>query len=75
MCKAAMRKRRSMRARCWCLLTVSQEPNDKQPVEPMLEEPDALAAELGAAEILLADNGYSARPTSKLASNMRLPAA
>jgi transposase len=38
--------------------TVTQETNDKQQVEPMLEEPAALPEELGQAEILLADNGY-----------------
>lgn len=38
--------------------TVTQEPNDKQQVEPMLEELAALPEALGQAEILLADNGY-----------------
>ncbi|MGH8499919.1 MAG: transposase, partial [Methylococcales bacterium] len=38
--------------------TVSQEPNDKQPVEPILEELGALPEELGKPEVLLADNGY-----------------
>lgn len=38
--------------------TVTQEPNDKQQVEPMLEELAALPEELGKAEVLLADNGY-----------------
>lgn len=38
--------------------TVSQEPNDKQQVEPMLEELAALPEALGKANVLLADNGY-----------------
>ncbi|MGH8548808.1 MAG: transposase [Methylococcales bacterium] len=37
---------------------VSQEPNDKQPVEPMLEELSALPSNLGTPEVLLTDNGY-----------------
>lgn len=38
--------------------TVTREPNDKQQVEPMLEELAELPGELGQAEVLLADNGY-----------------
>jgi predicted house-cleaning noncanonical NTP pyrophosphatase (MazG superfamily) len=38
--------------------TVTQEPNDKQQVEPMLQELAALPEELGQAEVLLADSGY-----------------
>jgi transposase len=37
---------------------VVQAPNDKQQVEPMLGEIDALPAELGEVETLLADSGY-----------------
>jgi hypothetical protein len=47
--------------------TVTQEPNDKQQVEPMLEELAALPEELGKAEVLLADKAViSAKPTSRL---------
>lgn len=38
--------------------TVTREPNDKQQVEPMLEELAALPEELGRADVLLADSGY-----------------
>jgi transposase len=38
--------------------TVTQAPNDKQQVKPMLDELDALPETLGTAETLLADNGY-----------------
>jgi hypothetical protein len=37
---------------------VSRAPNDKQQLEPMLEELEALPEELGRPETLLADNGY-----------------
>jgi len=37
---------------------VSQAPNDKQQLEPMLEKIGALPEELGKAECLLADTGY-----------------
>jgi len=37
---------------------VSQVPNDKQQLEPMLDKIDALADELGKPECLLADTGY-----------------
>ena len=37
---------------------VVQAPNDKQQVEPMLEQIDSLAEELGEPERLLADTGY-----------------
>lgn len=37
---------------------VSQSPNDKQELEPALEHLDAVAAVLGKAEALIADNGY-----------------
>ena len=37
---------------------VSQAPNDKQQLEPMLDKIEALADELGKAECLLADTGY-----------------
>src|SRR5581483_8944706 len=37
---------------------VVQAPNDKQQLEPMLRKVAALPAALGAAETLLADNGY-----------------
>ena len=35
-----------------------QAPNDKQQIEPMLEQIDALPKTLGKPETLLADNGY-----------------
>jgi transposase len=38
--------------------TVTQAPNDKQQLEPMLDELGALPDALGTAETLLADNGY-----------------
>ena len=38
--------------------TVTQEPNDKQQVEPMLKELAALPEELGEPQVLLADSGY-----------------
>ena len=38
--------------------TVTQEPNDKQQVKPMLEELQALPEELGEPQVLLADSGY-----------------
>ncbi len=61
LCKAATRKRPG---RCrYCLLVlvaiVSQEPNDKQQVEPIPEEPGGLASELGTAEVLLADKAVT----------------
>jgi transposase len=37
---------------------VTQAPNDKQQLEPMLDKIAALPEELGKAEVLLADNGY-----------------
>ncbi len=37
---------------------VSQAPNDKQQLEPMLDKIEALADELGKPENLLADTGY-----------------
>jgi Transposase DDE domain/Transposase domain (DUF772) len=37
---------------------VVQAPNDKQQIEPMLEQLDTLPGVLGAVETLLADNGY-----------------
>ena len=37
---------------------VSQAPNDKQQLEPMLDKIEALPEELGKPESLLADNGY-----------------
>ena len=37
---------------------VSQNPNDKQEVEPALENLDAVAAVMGKAEALITDNGY-----------------
>ena len=37
---------------------VTQAPNDKQQIEPMLDKIAALPDELGTAEALLADNGY-----------------
>jgi transposase len=37
---------------------VSQNPNDKQEVEPALDNLDAVAAVVGKAEALIADNGY-----------------
>jgi transposase len=37
---------------------VVQAPNDKQQIEPMLEQLDTLPGALGAVETLLADNGY-----------------
>ncbi len=37
---------------------VSQTPNDKQQLEPMLDKIEALADELGKPECLLADTGY-----------------
>lgn len=37
---------------------VTQAPNDKQQLEPMLNKVNALPEELGKAETLLADNGY-----------------
>jgi hypothetical protein len=37
---------------------VTQAPNDKQQLEPMLGKIAALSSELGNAEALLADNGY-----------------
>src|ERR1700712_1931912 len=43
---------------------VVQAPNDKQQVPPMLGQLAALPRKLGKAETLLADTGYSARPTS-----------
>ena len=38
--------------------TVVQAPNDKQQLEPMLDELDALPEEIGKPDTLLADNGY-----------------
>jgi transposase len=38
--------------------TVTQQPNDKQQVEPMLDEVQALPDSLGKVEALLADNGF-----------------
>jgi len=38
--------------------TLTQQTNDKQQVEPMLDELDKLPPELGKPDILLADNGY-----------------
>jgi hypothetical protein len=38
--------------------TVTQEPNDKRQVEPMLDSLQALPATLGSVGTLLADNGY-----------------
>ena len=40
---------------------VTQAPNDKQQLEPMLDKIAALPDELGKAKALLADNGYSAK--------------
>jgi hypothetical protein len=40
---------------------VVQAPNDKQQIEPMLKRIDALPADLGKPETLLADNGYFRR--------------
>jgi IS5 family transposase len=37
---------------------VVQAPNDKQQLEPILEQLDALPKELGDVDTLLADNGY-----------------
>ena len=37
---------------------VSQHPNDKQEIEPALENLDSVAAVVGKAEALIADNGY-----------------
>jgi len=37
---------------------ISQSPNDKQEVEPVLEKLDAVADVVGKAEVLIADNGY-----------------
>ncbi len=37
---------------------VVQAPNDKQQIEPMLKRIEALPADLGKPETLLADNGY-----------------
>jgi hypothetical protein len=45
--------------------TVSQEPNDKQQVEPILEELGALPEELGSPKVLLADNGYFSQANVK----------
>ena len=42
---------------------VVQTPNDKQQLEPMLGKLATLPGELGKVGELLADNGYSARPT------------
>jgi len=39
-------------------VTVTQAPNDKQQIEPILEKLDALPDELGEADTLLADTGY-----------------
>ena len=39
-------------------MLLSQAPNDKQQLEPMLDKIEALADELGKAECLLADTGY-----------------
>jgi len=44
---------------------VAQAPNDKQQLEPMLGKIEALPEELGEAETLLADTGYSARRMSR----------
>ena len=42
---------------------VVQSPNDKQQIEPMLERIGTLPEDLGKPETLLADTGYSAKPT------------
>lgn len=39
-------------------ITLTQDTNDKQQVEPMLDELDKLPPELGKPDTLLADNGY-----------------
>lgn len=45
--------------------TVTQAPNDKQQVKPMLAALDALPETLGTAETLLADNGYFSQDNVK----------
>ena len=51
---------------------VVQAPNDKQQIEPMLEQIDALPAALGEVETLLADTGYfsAANVTACMASGI-----
>ena len=44
---------------------VTQAPNDKQQLEPMLNKVNALPEELGKAETLLADNGYFSEANEK----------
>jgi transposase len=45
--------------------TITQQSNDKQQVEPMLNELDKLAADFGKPDTLLADNGYFSQSNVK----------
>ena len=52
--------------------TVSQAPNDKQQLEPMLDKVEALAEQLGKPECLLADNGYYSAANVAACANAKI---
>jgi transposase len=54
--------------------TLSQHPNDKRQVEPMLKALNALPDSLGKPETLLADNGYFSKDNSQACVDQKLTA-
>jgi transposase len=52
--------------------TVTQEPNDKQQLKPMLKELGELPNALGGAETLLADNGYFSQDNVKACADQNM---
>lgn len=54
--------------------TLTQDTNDKQQVEPMLDEMAKLESELGKPDTLLADNGYFSRSNVKISEDRGITA-